>query len=96
MKKPIEIQWAFICNRGTSWNRTSDTRIFSPLLYQLSYGTVVPRLRCKDRATFLILQEVMQSFLQKSAFLCPKQPDWGCFGLFCPIYHLNLLTFVRK
>ena len=25
---------------GTSWNRTSDTRIFSPLLYQLSYGTV--------------------------------------------------------
>ena len=25
--------------RGTSWNRTSDTRIFSPLLYQLSYGT---------------------------------------------------------
>ena len=24
---------------GTSWNRTSDTRIFSPLLYQLSYGT---------------------------------------------------------
>ena len=25
---------------GASWNRTSDTRIFSPLLYQLSYGTV--------------------------------------------------------
>ncbi len=24
---------------GASWNRTSDTRIFSPLLYQLSYGT---------------------------------------------------------
>ncbi len=27
------------CARGASWNRTSDTRIFSPLLYQLSYGT---------------------------------------------------------
>ena len=26
---------------GTSGNRTSDTRIFSPLLYQLSYGTIV-------------------------------------------------------
>ncbi len=24
---------------GASWIRTSDTRIFSPLLYQLSYGT---------------------------------------------------------
>ena len=27
--------------RGASGNRTSDTRIFSPLLYQLSYGTIV-------------------------------------------------------
>ena len=27
------------CIRGASWNRTSDTWIFSPLLYQLSYGT---------------------------------------------------------
>ena len=26
---------------GTDGNRTSDTRIFSPLLYQLSYGTSV-------------------------------------------------------
>ena len=25
--------------RGTTRNRTGDTRIFSPLLYQLSYGT---------------------------------------------------------
>ena len=25
---------------GTTRNRTGDTRIFSPLLYQLSYGTV--------------------------------------------------------
>ena len=25
---------------GTNGNRTSDTRIFSPLLYQLSYGTI--------------------------------------------------------
>ncbi len=24
---------------GATWNRTRDTRIFSPLLYQLSYGT---------------------------------------------------------
>ena len=26
---------------GNSWNRTSDTRIFSPLLYQLSYITAL-------------------------------------------------------
>ena len=26
---------------GATRNRTGDTRIFSPLLYQLSYGTVV-------------------------------------------------------
>ena len=25
---------------GANWNRTGDTRIFSPLLYQLSYGTI--------------------------------------------------------
>ena len=27
--------------RGATRNRTGDTRIFSPLLYQLSYGTNV-------------------------------------------------------
>ena len=29
---------------GANGNRTSDTRIFSPLLYQLSYGTIVVRV----------------------------------------------------
>ena len=27
-------------NGGSGRNRTSDTRIFSPLLYRLSYGTI--------------------------------------------------------
>ena len=27
----------FLC--GSTWNRTRDTRIFSPLLYRLSYAT---------------------------------------------------------
>ena len=27
----------FFCSGGSKWNRTTDTRIFSPLLYQLSY-----------------------------------------------------------
>ena len=30
---------------GTTRNRTGDTRIFSPLLYQLSYGTDLLHLR---------------------------------------------------
>ena len=30
---------------GATRNRTGDTRIFSPLLYQLSYGTIVSCLR---------------------------------------------------
>ena len=33
----------FLC--GATRNRTGDTRIFSPLLYQLSYGTVVLRVQ---------------------------------------------------
>ena len=28
---------SWVINSAQSWNRTSDTRIFSPLLYQLSY-----------------------------------------------------------
>ena len=32
--------FAFLCC-GATRNRTGDTRIFSPLLYQLSYGTIV-------------------------------------------------------
>ncbi len=37
---------------GTDGNRTSDTRIFSPLLYQLSYGTSV--CGCKNTTFFSI------------------------------------------
>ena len=40
---------------GTDGNRTSDTRIFSPLLYQLSYGTSVLWLQKYD--IFPIRQE---------------------------------------
>ena len=29
-----------LCFGGATRNRTGDTRIFSPLLYQLSYGTM--------------------------------------------------------
>ena len=48
---------------GATRNRTGDTRIFSPLLYQLSYGTSifmfatnVSRLRLQRYANFWNLQ----------------------------------------
>ena len=43
---------------GATGIRTRDTRIFSPLLYQLSYGTIVYNTfcdcECKGRQKFLI------------------------------------------
>ena len=36
---------------GATRNRTGDTRIFSPLLYQLSYGTLLD-CGCKGSETF--------------------------------------------
>ena len=50
--------FTFLCC-GATRNRTGDTRIFSPLLYQLSYGTIISFCyvfvsECKDRYFFLI------------------------------------------
>jgi hypothetical protein len=47
---------------GATRNRTGDTRIFSPLLYQLSYGTNVSLQRiflvcgCKGKLNFWSIQ----------------------------------------
>ncbi len=49
---------SFLC--GANGNRTSDTRIFSPLLYQLSYGT-------SRRATIKWLPERKLSFQTKAS-----------------------------
>ena len=38
-KKETRESLFFTLKRGATENRTRDTRIFSPLLYQLSYGT---------------------------------------------------------
>ena len=53
---------------GATRNRTGDTRIFSPLLYQLSYGTIVQCAtlvgfcECKGSVNFLFCK----LFLKKS------------------------------
>ena len=55
-------QKCFYCGffRGVTGNRTRDTRIFSPLLYQLSYDTIV--LECKDRIFILISKIFLDNY----------------------------------
>ncbi len=50
--------------RGTGRNRTADTRIFSPVLYQLSYRTFGGFLqkRGKNRLIFYFPQRALRFF----------------------------------
>ena len=43
MRKPLRLREAISGFCGATRNRTGDTRIFSPLLYQLSYGSIVSK-----------------------------------------------------
>ena len=45
--------------RGTTGIRTWDTRIFNPLLYQLSYST---ELGCEDKANLEYRCEVVSEY----------------------------------
>ena len=49
---------------GATRNRTGDTRIFSPLLYQLSYGTVVLFNECKGTDFFLICNSLVEKMIK--------------------------------
>ena len=63
---------------GATRNRTGDTRIFSPLLYQLSYGTIwSARLicECKNRKFF----SNHQIFTAFSSSLCIFLPTFHPF-----------------
>ena len=51
-KKPRR-RTARLLTSGATRNRTGDTRIFSPLLYQLSYGTIF-FCECKFTSYFVI------------------------------------------
>ena len=73
---------------GATRNRTGDTRIFSPLLYQLSYGTnllfsatVVSRLRLQRYAKFWNLQTFWQKKKEKviNRFMNPVQDSQKTF-----------------
>ncbi len=63
-KKPLIInKLAVFC--GTTRNRTGDTRIFSPLLYQLSYGTIINALSLKACANVGIIFDPCKFFGRK-------------------------------
>ena len=57
--------FAFLCC-GATRNRTGDTRIFSPLLYQLSYGTVA-FADAKIEVIFVICKFLKQKYLTNIA-----------------------------
>ena len=70
--------FAFLCC-GATRNRTGDTRIFSPLLYQLSYGTVV--LRVQRYGIFLFRANFMIKIFKNFSFI-----------VFCLIFALSIVT----
>ena len=88
----ILLSFAFL-QSGATRNRTGDTRIFSPLLYQLSYGTSifmfatnVSRLRLQRYANFWNLQ----TFQQKKCDFCARN---GIFVGKVPIITLKTFLF---
>ena len=57
-----------LCFGGATRNRTGDTRIFSPLLYQLSYGTVVLFNGCKGKHYLLHSKHFNEKYSNKMHF----------------------------
>ena len=57
---------------GATRNRTGDTRIFSPLLYQLSYGTLFACLRVQRYAFKFNYQIFSAFFLHLAKFFCER------------------------
>ena len=72
---------------GATRNRTGDTRIFSPLLYQLSYGTItIAFCECKDRR-FLPILQIFEHFSCKKCtrfrilvYLCTRKSGFSAVG----------------
>ena len=84
---PYETNRANERRSGTTRNRTGDTRIFSPLLYQLSYGTIILAFcECKDRR-FLSISQIFEQFsCQKCTrfrillYLCTRKSGFSAVG----------------
>ena len=85
MPQSKTISLPFRC--GATRNRTGDTRIFSPLLYQLSYGT---SLLCghKGRTKILFLQIFLHHFMHS--------PFWRVLEWDQQIYQGAIMTIYHK
>ena len=73
---------------GATRNRTGDTRIFSPLLYQLSYGTF-RFCDCKGRSFFRTLQAFHEKKEEKVNF-------YYSISLFSTFCRLRWRLFTKK
>ncbi|WP_336594889.1 hypothetical protein, partial [Bacteroides acidifaciens] len=62
-----------------------DTRIFSPLLYQLSYGTIIDN-RTQPHGLFRFSDAKLGSFFYPSKFF------WSFFDVFIHFRHTPLIT----
>ena len=88
----ILLSFAFL-QSGATRNRTGDTRIFSPLLYQLSYGTLFLFCECKDMCFFWDCEIFSVYFSVFCLFLC----DFACFGtVFVALTVLFLRFYVQR
>ena len=63
--------FAFLCC-GATRNRTGDTRIFSPLLYHLSYGTFNCDFASAKIGFILISSKFIGKNLSNMRFVCQK------------------------
>ncbi len=62
-KRELKLHSTLLFQRGIDGIRTSDTRIFSPLLYQLSYDAIAPFVcGCKIRAKIRFYQIFLAFF----------------------------------
>ena len=84
-KKSHSEEWLFVS--GATRNRTGDTRIFSPLLYHLSYGTNCVNFASAKVRIIFESAKLFADFLQKNNVLNRKFCDYivVCSGVIVEI-----------
>ena len=91
----------FFFRSGATRNRTGDTRIFSPLLYQLSYGTF-PFCECKGstflwnhqtKSVFFLIFIAFLSFLAHKSTVSANSLEINCVSSY--IIH-NLFVILQR
>ena len=81
-KSLLNIQKAFFKDGGERQDRTADTRIFNPLLYQLSYHAKVGVLNQKKRQPSSIFHKNHGFFLKITHF-------YPILRFFIQLFHQN-------